>query len=238
MILSRDIIEQYEQWHEIAREKGAFALIDKDLDWTSMDVVAKMRNVTRIKKVGHAGTLDPLATGLLILGFGRAAKRLSEFMDKSKTYRGSVRLGAATKTDDSEAEEENVKDVSHISEKILNESVKKFVGKILQKPPAYSARKVKGQRMYRLARKNVKVEGAPAEVEVHRFEILNIDLPYVEIEVECEKGVFIRSLARDLGNELDVGGYLASLRRTKIGGYDVSNALKIDEITKKIAEKS
>lgn len=214
-----------------AAQTGFAALIDKDVDWTSFDVAAKLRSLTRIKKVGHAGTLDPLATGLLILCFGRATKSIYLFQNLPKTYTGKIRLGATTRSDDAEFEEENLADVSHISMDDILKAKVEFVGKTMQTPPAFSAKKIKGARLYKLARKNIDAKPKPVEVEVNRFDILSYNAPFAEFEVECSKGTYIRSLARDLGAKLGCGGYLAKLRRTAIGEYSVDKALKIKEIS-------
>jgi len=208
---------------------GGFCLIDKDLDWTSFDVCGKIRRITHVKKVGHAGTLDPFATGLLILAIGGATKEISNFQDLNKTYAGSIKIGCTTKTFDCESEEENHKDFSFVTEKQILNDKNLFLGKILQVPPIYSAKKVKGKALYQYARKNQEVEIKPNEVEIYKFEIKDIKLPIIDFEVECSKGTYIRSLAKDFGDKLGCGAYLSSLRRTAIGRFSVENALKIQE---------
>ena len=229
MILDRFNMEKFPEWLEIARNEGAIALVDKDRDWTSFDVVAKLRNMLKFKKAGHAGTLDPLATGLLILGFGRGTKRMSEFQNMPKEYHTVIRLGATTITYDTEAEEENFKDFDHLSDDEIEKAAGEFTGSIMQVPPEYSAKKVKGKRAYREARKNKPVELEPQQVEVHGIEITDITLPFVTMTIKCSKGTYIRAIARDIGEKLGVGGYLAALRRTKSGDYDVATALTIDQ---------
>lgn len=229
--LTKNSSRNFAEWIETVREDGAFALIDKDKDWTSFDVVAKLRNLVRIKKTGHAGTLDPLATGLLILAFGKATKRLQNYVATEKEYYAKVKLGAVTKTDDSEADEENILDISDIIEDDIISAVNSFIGKIQQIPPMYSAKKVKGQRLYKLARKNMEVEIAPSDVEIFSIENIKINKPYVEFLVKCSKGTYIRALARDIGAKLGCGGYLFDLRRTAIGEYKVGDALKIEEFS-------
>ncbi|MDQ1266289.1 MAG: tRNA pseudouridine55 synthase [Bacteroidota bacterium] len=223
---------EYSEWLKTAESEGAAVLIDKEKNWTSFDVVAKLRSLTKIKKIGHAGTLDPLATGLLIVCLSKATKEIYRFQDLGKAYIGIIRLGATTKTDDSEAEEENILPYEYISVDKIKEVVESFSGEILQCPPKYSAKKVGGKRMYRLARENKPIEVKPVGVNIYRLEITNIDLPLINIEVECSKGTYIRALARDIGERLGCGGYLKELRRSSIGSYNVINALKINEIIK------
>lgn len=227
MILSQSNLNEIDSWYSEASANGAVLLIDKDKSWTSFDVVAKIRGLTRIRKIGHAGTLDPLATGLLILCLGKFTKKINEFQDWNKRYTGIIKLGATTKTDDSEGEEENITDVSNIKNEEIEFAVNSFEGKISQIPPKYSAKKVDGQRLYMLARKNIDVEIKPVEVTVHKIEIKDISLPYVTIDVLCAKGTYIRSLARDIGAKLGVGGHLSELRRTAIGEFSVNDALTV-----------
>jgi len=229
MFLTRNNQNEYLEWLANANENGSFALIDKDKDWTSFDVVAKLRGTTRIKKVGHTGTLDPLATGLLILCFGKATKKSNDYLGLPKEYRANVKLGATTKTDDSEADEENITNIDNISENRIRNTINSFVGKIMQKPPMFSAKKVKGQRLYKLARKNESIEIEDIEVEIYLIENIAIDLPNIYFDVKCSKGTYIRSLARDIGVKLGTGGYLYELRRTKIGDYNISDSLSVNE---------
>lgn len=216
-------------WQGIVGE-GAAILLDKPRDWTSFDVVAKMRGITHIRKIGHCGTLDPFATGLLILCIGKATKQIYTFSDLPKQYFATLKLGATTKTLDIESEEENITDISFLDSDAVSVSVGSFVGKLEQIPPMYSAKKVGGKRLYELARKGIEVERKAVDVEIFGIEILDISLPYVTILVDCSKGTYIRALARDIGNVLCVGGYLTALRRTKIGEYDVENALVLADL--------
>lgn len=229
MILSRTNCTEFAHWLETAKDDGGSALIDKASGWTSFDVVAKLRNITRIKKVGHAGTLDPLAEGLLILCFGKATKQTEYFQNLRKTYLATVKLGAITKTDDSEGDEEHVKSTDGITNEAILSVINRFVGKILQTPPIFSAKKVNGKRLYKLAREEKKVEIKPVEVEIYGIGKILINMPSVQFIVECSKGTYIRSLARDIGNELGCGGYLSSLRRLSIGEYDVNDAITVTE---------
>lgn len=236
MILDQNTFADPRNRLEIASRSGAFLLVDKDKDWTSFDVVAKLRNSSGAKKVGHAGTLDPLATGLLILAFGKATKSIEKFADLKKKYRAVAKLGAVTKTDDAEAPEENVKSLDSLNPETVTDALKSFVGEIDQIPPMYSAKKVKGRRLYKLARKNETIEREPSRVTVHAIDIIKVNLPVVEFEVECSKGTYVRALARDLGGKLGVGGYLADLRRTAIGEYSVDLAVDVQTAADGFAE--
>ena len=236
MFLDKTSVSKFNDWLTLTRENGGVILIDKDLNWTSFDVVAKIRNLLKIKKVGHAGTLDPLASGLLIICCGKATKTINQFQDLSKTYQAKVKIGATTQTDDSEKEEENIKDYSYVTSDDIRNACKSFEGKIMQTPPVYSAKKIDGKRLYKLARKGINVKVDPVEVTIDYIKILNIDLPYFDIEVKCSKGTYIRALARDIGHKLGVGAYLAALRRTKIGEYNVDNALSVKKIQELVAD--
>ena len=229
MFLTRNNTEKYPEWLENATINGSFALIDKEKDWTSFDVVAKLRNLTKVKKVGHTGTLDPLATGLLIICFGKGTKKANEFMNLPKKYNAKIKLGATTKTDDAEAEEENIKQVPDLSHEELSSVLKNFTGKIKQVPPMFSAKRVKGERLYKMARKNFTLVLEPVDIEIYSISNLDVSLPYITFDVECSKGTYIRSLARDIGKDLETGGYLAELRRLSIGEYNISDALRVNE---------
>lgn len=226
LILTKHNLEDYEIWSKAATENGAALLIDKAKNWTSFDAVAKIRNTLKIKKVGHAGTLDPLATGLLIICVGKATKIIFEFQEQYKIYSGKIKLGATTKTDDAEAEEENLKDV-HCTFDEISKAIEDLTGKIMQIPPIYSARKIKGKRLYELARKNIEVQPEPKEVEVYEFNIVKYMPPFLSFSIKCSKGTYIRSLARDLGAKLFVGGYLYELRRDSIGKYSAYDAFTV-----------
>lgn len=228
LILTKHNLNDYEKWSKAAADEGAALLIDKPKDWTSFDAVAKVRNTLKIKKVGHAGTLDPLATGLLIICIGKATKKINEFQEQFKTYSGIIKLGATTKTDDAEADEDNLKEVNSTIEEIKVAALE-LTGKIMQIPPIYSARKINGKRLYQLARKNIEVNPVPKEVEVYNFEILKYEKPYITFSIDCSKGTYIRSLARDLGEKLSVGGYLYELRRDSIGEYLAKDAFSITD---------
>ncbi|MET3731105.1 tRNA pseudouridine(55) synthase TruB [Moheibacter stercoris] len=211
-------------------QEGKVLLIDKPLDWTSFDVVNKVRwnirkayNLKKIK-VGHAGTLDPKATGLLIVCTGKFTKRIDEIQAESKVYTGTIKLGVTTPTYDTESEEDQTFPTEHITEELIHEATKQFLGEIDQYPPAHSAIKVDGKRLYELARAGKEVELKARRIHIYDFKITKIDLPFVEFEVHCGKGTYIRSLANDFGKALNSGGYLTELRRTKIGDFSVENA--------------
>ena len=204
-------------------------LINKPLYWTSFDAVRKIRNLIGIKKVGHAGTLDPLATGFLIICTGKFTKKMSEYMAQEKEYTGAFTMGAVTPTYDLESKPENFKSIENISEAKIQDTIKKFIGEIRQAPPAHSAIKVQGRRVYELARKGKEVNLEPREIFIKEFEIREIDLPKVHFRVVCSTGTYIRSLANDFGKQLDCGAYLSSLCRTRIGEFKLENALSIEE---------
>ncbi|WP_413533261.1 tRNA pseudouridine(55) synthase TruB [Empedobacter brevis] len=211
-------------------QEGHVFLIDKPLDWTSFDVVNKIRwnirkayNLKKIK-VGHAGTLDPKATGLLLVCTGKWTKRIDEFQAQEKTYTGTIKLGVTTPTYDLESEEDQTFPTEHITEEIIHEATKQFIGEIEQFPPMHSAVKVDGKRLYELAREGQEIERKARKITIHDFKITKIDLPFVDFEVNCSKGTYIRSLAFDFGKAVNSGGYLTALRRTKIGEFDVINA--------------
>lgn len=218
-----------------AQENGLFLYIDKEQDWTSHDVVAKLRPMLKIKKIGHSGTLDPMATGLLIVAVGRGAtKQISELQAKSKVYIATMKIGATTKTDDAEGDEENICDISHITIEDIENAFSKMQGEIAQIPPMFSAKKVNGQKLYNLARKDIEIELAPSYVTLYKNMITTIELPFINFEVHCSKGTYIRAISRDIGRELGVGGYLTGLRRTYIEEHSVDNAVTLTELQQMI----
>ncbi len=240
MIFDIHKLDEFDEWIRIAHSDGAIALIDKESGWTSFDVVAKLRNITKINKVGHSGTLDPLATGLLLIFFGHYTKKVSDYQNLDKAYSGLIKLGAITDTDDAESEEKNLCRFERITNEDLHKAKNKFIGEIIQKPPLYSAKKVNGKRQYQLARKGEISEVRAVDVEIFTFKIIKIELPYIEFYIECSKGTYIRSIARDFGELLGVGGYLYELRRNKIGHFCVDNALTITkfiELFKQLSDK-
>ncbi|MFY7997125.1 MAG: tRNA pseudouridine(55) synthase TruB [Candidatus Kapaibacteriota bacterium] len=221
----------YASWLQGLSDVGGVALLDKGKDWTSFDVVAKLRGITRIKKVGHAGTLDPLATGLLIVCFGKKTKSINDFQEQTKTYRAVVKLGATTKTDDAEAEEEYITSVNTLTSEQVRGVLTNFLGEIEQIPPMFSAIKKNGVPLYKMARKGQEIEREARRVRIDAIEVESLALPYCTLAITCSKGTYIRSLARDIGAMLGVGGYLADLRRTRIGAYSAQDALMVEEIS-------
>ena len=219
---------------------GTLLLIDKPLEWTSFDIVKKVRNLIKkqlqIKKikVGHTGTLDPLATGLLIVCTGKFTKRIEEIQGQEKTYTGQFTLGATTLSFDRETKVNNTFDTSHITKQLLEKVAKQFVGEIKQIPPVFSAIKQNGKRLYDFARKNEEVKIKERKVMVHSFKIIDINLPKVSFKISCGKGTYIRSIANDFGRALNSGAYLSKLCRTKIGGYNLKDAFSLNDVEEKI----
>ena len=220
--------------------KGRMLLFDKPLMWTSFDVVKYIRKLLTSKfkikkiKVGHAGTLDPLASGLLIICIGKFTKRISEYQKKTKTYTGKFKLGETTPSYDGETKVNETFSYNHIREIDLINLSKKFKGKIMQKPPIFSALKKNGKRMYEYARENKEIKIEEREIIIYDFEIINFSSPYVEFKIKCSKGTYIRSLANDFGKKLKSGAYLKYLERYSIGEYNINNSLTIDSVSKLI----
>ena len=210
--------------------EGQALLIDKPLTWTSFDVIAYLRKLFKIKKIGHAGTLDPLATGLLIVCTGRYTKRINEYMGMEKEYMGTFTLGATTPTYDLESEPENFQAVGHLTEAEIHSAVLPFTGNIEQIPPAHSAIKKDGQRVYELARMGMEVKLQPRPVTISEFVITHIELPIVHFKVVCSTGTYIRSLAHDFGQAVGTGAYLSSLVRTRIGEFLLDNAVNPEKL--------
>jgi tRNA pseudouridine 55 synthase len=215
-------------------EEGKVILLNKPLHWTSFDAVRKIRNLIRIKKVGHAGTLDPLATGLLIICTGKFTKKINEYQAQEKEYTGSFTLGAVTPTYDLESEPQNFKNYEFVTKELLNETTKKFLGEIDQTPPIHSAVKQQGKPVYLAARKGHDVKLEPRKITIKEFEIINVELPVVYFKVVCTTGTYIRSLANDFGEALGCGAYLSSLCRTRIGEFNVEDAMTIEEFIEEI----
>jgi len=210
-------------------EEGRVVLINKPLHWTSFDVIRKIRNTIKVKKVGHAGTLDPLATGLLIVCTGKFTKNINEYMAQEKEYTGTFTLGATTPTFDLESEPVNFKSIEGISAETIIETSKKFTGEIMQMPPIHSAIKQKGKPVYLLARKGVDVIMEPRKITIQQFEVSDINLPVVSFKVVCTTGTYIRSLANDFGTVLGCGAYLSSLCRTRIGNFTLEESVSMDD---------
>ena len=223
-------------------KNGQVLLIDKPLTWTSFQVVNKLRweikqrfNIKKIK-VGHAGTLDPLATGLLIICTGKQTKQIDTYQGQIKEYTGTFTLGATTPSYDLETAIDKTFPTDHITEELLRETTKEFIGEIQQKPPIFSAIKKDGKRLYELARKGETTEIKARTVTVSTFEITEINLPEVAFRIICSKGTYIRSIAFDYGKALNSGAHLSSLRRTKIGDFSTNNALSVEEFIDKLKE--
>ncbi len=216
-------------------QEGQILLIDKPLDWSSFQVVNKVRwlirkqfNLKKIK-VGHAGTLDPLASGLLIICTGKFTKQIDTYQGQEKEYTGTFTLGATTPSFDLETEINERFDISKLSEEKIKTAISQFIGEIQQKPPVFSALKKEGKRLYEFARSGEEVEVAFRTVHISAFEITRIALPEVDFRVQCSKGTYIRSLAHDFGKALENGAHLSALRRTKIGDFSVTNAISMDD---------
>ena len=214
-------------------KEGELILIDKELNWTSFDVVNKIRyaikkkfNIKKIK-VGHAGTLDPLATGLLIICCGKMTKSINNFSAMNKTYSGKITIGSTTPSYDLETKPNVHYPIDHIDEKLILKTAKKFVGKIFQTPPMFSAIKKDGVRLYNLARQGKEIKIDKREISIDSFEITSFNLPEISFNVTCSKGTYIRSLAHDFGKELNSGAHLSELRRIKIGDYSVKDSVKV-----------
>lgn len=213
---------------------GKMILIDKPIEWTSFDVVKYIRKSlqTRLKvkkiKVGHAGTLDPLATGLLIICIGKETKNISKYQNLSKKYTGIIKLGETTPSYDRETEINETYDYDHIDEEKVLKISKKFIGRQKQLPPIYSALKKDGKRMYKYAREKINILIEPRDIEIYDFQILNFSLPYIEFIIKCSKGTYIRSVASDYGKKLNSGSHLYELKRVSIGDFSISDALRFE----------
>ena len=213
-----------------SEEEGRVILIDKPLGWTSFDAVKKVRHLMKVKKIGHAGTLDPLATGLLILCTGKMTKQIEHFQSMEKEYTGKMILGQTTPSHDRETEATAAVDLSGISAETIYSTTEQFKGVINQVPPLHSAIKVGGQRAYTLARSGKAIELKAREVTIYHFEITAIQFPEIAFSVTCSKGTYIRSLARDFGEALGVGAYLSELCRIRIGHFSLDQALPMEQI--------
>lgn len=223
-------------------EDGDFLLIDKPLEWTSFDVVARIRNTYKragmARKVGHCGTLDPKATGLLILATGKKTKQISSIEVQEKEYVGTIKLGAKTPSYDTETEEYDIRDTSHLTESEIRQAAESFLGKRLQHPPMFSASWHNGKRLYELARQGKDAPDRPMKpIEIFEFELTRIVLPEIDFRIRVSKGTYIRTVAQELGEKLNVGGYLVALRRTKIGEYRIEDAVAVPDAVEKIEAK-
>lgn len=220
-------------------QTGELLLVDKPLTWTSFDVVGKIRNSTRIKKikVGHAGTLDPLATGLLIVCTGKLTKKVDEFLAEEKEYTGTITLGETTPSYDLETEVNHHYPTNHITHDLLLSVAKSFEGEIEQVSPAYSALRIDGERAYHKARRGEDVKMKSRKVTIEAFEITKIEMPIVSFRIVCSKGTYIRSIAHDFGKKLESGAHLSSLRRTRSGSFKIEDAWNLDELIAKIKQE-
>ncbi|THD33178.1 tRNA pseudouridine(55) synthase TruB [uncultured Flavobacterium sp.] len=225
-------------------QDGQVLQIDKPLNWTSFQAVNKLKWALKSKlglkkiKIGHAGTLDPLATGLLLVCTGKFTKRIAELQGQEKEYTGTITVGATTPSYDLETEINETFPTEHITEELIHETVKQFLGEIDQRPPIFSALKKDGVRLYEHARNGEEVEIPTRKTVIHEFEITRIVLPEIDFRVVCSKGTYIRSLAFDFGKALHSGGHLTALRRTKIGNYDVKDGYGLEAFVDSLSEKT
>ncbi|KUO62874.1 pseudouridine synthase [bacterium BRH_c32] len=228
------ILRTKSDFSDIDFNKGEVILIDKEKGFTSFDIVHRMRRLSGVKKVGHAGTLDPKASGLLIICTGKKTKEITEYQNLEKTYEGIFTIGNTTPSFDSETEfdSDHLDIAANITLEQIEEAKKEFMGAIYQVPPMYSALKLNGKALYKYARKGVTVERAPRPVEIYSFNILKFEFPDIHFEIKCSKGTYIRVIANDLGAKLGCGAFLKSLRRTQIGSYNVSDAFEVEELKK------
>ena len=217
--------------------EGAILPIDKPLNWTSFDVVKKIKNIIKCKKVGHAGTLDPLATGLLIICTGKNTKKINDIQNQDKVYTGEFILGKSTPSHDLETEFNSQKDIKNITSDRIEEVSKRFVGEQLQRPPKFSAVKVNGKRAYEYARDNEEVKIKEKNINIYEFKITEFNLPNISFKISCTKGTYIRSIARDFGEKLGCGAVLSKLRRTEIGNYNVEDAFKVNDLADKLKKE-
>lgn len=218
-------------------EEGEVLLIDKPYRWTSFDAVRKIRNTIKTKKIGHAGTLDPLATGLLILCTGKKTKSIDLYQAQEKEYTGQLVLGKTTPSVDLETAFDQTYPTEHITPAMIEEAASSLTGDLQQIPPVYSAIQVNGQRLYKKARKGETVEIKSREVSVHSFDITHIDFPVVHFRITCSKGTYIRSLVRDFGQHLQSGAYLSVLRRVRIGDFNVAEAQTIEQFIQSLGQQ-
>ena len=230
-MITKDTVD----FSEIDFQNGEVILIDKALNKSSFNVVYKIRKAVHVQKVGHAGTLDPLATGMLIICTGKKTKTIEQFQELEKTYTGIITLGKTTLSMDRESEIIEEKPLTGVSDELIEKTRLQFIGTINQIPPMYSAVKFKGKSLYKYARKGIEIERKPREIKIHEFKILKSDLPDLHFEITCSKGTYIRVIAHDFGQQLSCGGFLSSLRRTRIGQFKVENALKIEEFEQRAA---
>lgn len=227
-----------------AFQNGQILLVDKPLNWSSFQAVNKIKWLLKKNyglkkiKVGHAGTLDPLATGLLIVCTGKATKQISELQGQIKEYTGTITLGGTTPSYDLETEIDQHYPTNHITSELLEEARVSFIGEIQQRPPIFSALKKDGKRLYEHARKGEEVEIPTRPITIEDFELTNVEIPNIEFRTVCSKGTYIRSLAYDFGLKVNSGAHLTSLRRTKIGDYDIANSVSLEEFETQVENNS
>jgi len=215
---------------------GKIVAIDKPEGWTSFDVVNKLRGLTKVKKVGHAGTLDPFATGVLLICFAGATKQVNKLMELEKEYQGTFELGVETASHDVTGKVIAQYPVPNLSRDQIEQAAKHYAGDIMQTPPMFSALKREGRRLYELARKGEQIDLAPRPVKIYAFDIIEVKLPEIRFAVTCSRGTYIRALARDLGKDLGCGAFLKSLRRTRVGDYTAGSALSMQQFAERLAD--
>jgi tRNA pseudouridine55 synthase len=215
---------------------GKIVAIDKPAGWTSFDVVNKLRRMTGVKKVGHAGTLDPFATGVLLVCFAGATKQVDALMGLEKEYEGTFELGVETDSHDVTGKVIAQHPVPELSREQIEQAVRRYVGEIMQTPPMFSALKRGGRRLYELARKGEQVELEPRKVRIYAFDVLDVALPEIRFQLTCSRGTYVRALARDLGKDYGCGAFLKTLRRTRVGQYVASSALSIEQFAKQLID--
>lgn len=232
------VTKQTSDFSKLDFKAGEVLLIDKPHSWTSFKVVNRIRRAVNVRRVGHAGTLDPTATGLLILCTGKKTKEIYKYQGLNKTYSGIITLGLTSPSMDAETETKAYEIPENLDEDKIKIVRDQFLGEISQIPPMYSALKVDGQKLYKLARKGKTVKREPRRVTIYSYDISKIDLPDIHFEISCSKGTYIRVIANDFGEKLECGGILSSLRRTKIGEYSVNDALEVDEFLKRMEKEN
>ncbi len=230
MIESNNVIRRAEL------NAGKIVAIDKPVDWTSFDVVNKLRGMTKVKKVGHAGTLDPFATGVLLICFASATKQVEQLMELEKEYQGIFELGTETDSHDITGKIAAQHPVPDLSRLQIESAAKKYVGEIMQTPPMFSALKRDGRKLYELARKGEQLELEPRPVKIYAFHILEVKPPEIHFSVTCSRGTYVRALARDLGRDFGCGAFLKTLRRTRVGNYTIANALSIQQFAERLTD--
>ena len=216
--------------------EGAICNLNKPEGWTSFDVVNKLRYASRVKKVGHAGTLDPFATGVLLICFGPATKQVEELMQLDKEYAGTLELGKETNTHDLTGAVTATHDVPPLTQDDLARQAQRYVGEIMQKPPLFSALKKEGRRLYELAREGEEVEVDARRVTIYNLEIVAVRLPEVDLRLTCSRGTYVRALARDLGKDLGCGAHLKALQRTRIGSYRIADSLSVPQFVERLMD--